>query len=97
LDRLPLPLINRTKLDFAVKATSMENDHVPLAVALIAATVLLYGASIFRYHGYVWVDQVCLTAPTLCASPHWVAFAAMAAMACYLFMQAAKSQLSHSI
>ena len=40
----------------------MENDHVPLATALIAATLLLYGANIFRYHGYVWADQVCLTA-----------------------------------
>jgi hypothetical protein len=27
--------LNRLKLGFAAKATSMENDHVPLAMALI--------------------------------------------------------------
>jgi predicted Na+-dependent transporter len=64
---------------------------VPLAVALIAATVLLYGASIFRYHGYVWADQVCLTAPVLCASPHWVAFAAAVAAVCYFYRQSLNS------
>jgi hypothetical protein len=69
----------------------VENYHVPLTAALMAVTVLFYGAKLFQYHGYVWADDICLTVPVLCASPHWVGFAAMAAMAFYLFTQAAKS------
>ena len=69
----------------------METIHVPLAVALIASTVLLYGASIFQYHGYFWADQVCITAPALCASPHWVAFAAAAVAICYFYGQSLNS------
>ena len=72
------------------KATSVEHDHVPLTVALIAATLLFYGARIFQYQGYAWADDVCMTAPALCASPHWLGFVAMAAMVYYLFTQAAK-------
>jgi len=91
LEHLPLSLVNRPKLGFATKATSVENNHVPLTVALIAATVLVYGATIFQYHGYTWADDICLRAPALCASQHWLGFAAMAAMVCYLYGQAAKS------
>jgi hypothetical protein len=69
----------------------VQNHHVPLTAALMAATVLFYSARIFQHHGYTWADDVCLMAPALCASPHWIGFAAMAAMGCYLFMQAAKS------
>jgi hypothetical protein len=79
------------KLHFDAKATRVENDHVPLTVALIAVTVLFYSAKLFQYHGYAWADDICLTVPVLCVSPHWIGFAAMAAMACYLFSQAAKS------
>jgi hypothetical protein len=64
---------------------------VPLAMVLIAATALLYGASNLRYHGFFWADQVCLTVPDLCASPHWVGFAAIAAMLYYFYKEAQKS------
>src|SRR5262249_24556268 len=63
-----------------------NGNDVPLAVALIAATVLLYGASIFQYHGYAWAAQVCLITPGLCAAPHWVGLAA-AAVAVFSFFK----------
>jgi hypothetical protein len=57
----------------------------------MAATVLLYGARIFRYQGYAWADQVCLTTPALCEDPHWVAVAAAAVAICYFYRQSLNS------
>jgi hypothetical protein len=56
-----------------------------LVVALIAGTTLLYSASVFRYHGYFWADQLCQAAPALCALPHWVGLAAAAVTVFYLY------------
>jgi hypothetical protein len=66
-------------------------NNVPLVVALLAGTILLYGANFFRYQGYFWADQVCQISPALCASPHWLGLAAGALGLCYFFRQYLRS------
>jgi uncharacterized membrane protein YidH (DUF202 family) len=81
----PLNQLRRTSAASTTEATGEHN--VPLVVALIAGCVLLYGASILRYHGYFWADQVCQAMPTLCGSPHWVALIAAAGTLVYLLRE----------
>ena len=67
--------------------TILGESDVPLVVALLAGTILLYSASFFRDHGYFWADQVCQIAHVLCASPHWIGLAAAALGICYFFRE----------
>jgi len=87
LYRLPTGLGRR----FAPGRHVWSDDHVPLAVALITGTILFYGASTLRYHGYLWADQICLNVPALCAYPHWVGLAAMVVTIFYLYRQSLNS------
>jgi len=60
-------------------------------MALLAGTILLYGADFFRYHGYFWADQVCQMTPVLCASPHWVGIAAAVLAICHFLRESLHS------
>jgi hypothetical protein len=43
-----------------------------LLAIILLVVVVLFGASQFRYRGYVWADQVCLSAFGLCNEPYWL-------------------------
>jgi hypothetical protein len=89
--RLALTASQSIESNFGRKRPMLGENNVPLVVALIAGTILLYGASAFRYHGFFWADQVCQLTPVLCASPHWVGFAAAAVAICYFFRESLHS------
>jgi hypothetical protein len=63
-----------------------------VALLLLAATGLFYGAASLQYHGYAWADQTCASAQSLCDSPHIVAIGAVAAIAIFFAMQMIRSQ-----
>lgn len=51
-----------------------------LAVLLVMLTGWFYAAVALRYRGYEWADATCRDLPTFCASPHYIAIAAVLAI-----------------
>jgi hypothetical protein len=51
-----------------------------LALLVVALTGWVYAAAALRYKGYAWADATCSDMSALCASPHYVAIAAVVAI-----------------
>jgi hypothetical protein len=48
-----------------------------LAILLVALTGWFYAASALQNDGYPWADATCANIADLCASPHYIAIAAL--------------------
>ena len=55
---------------------------------LLAGTGILYAASEFTGHGYLWADQICNTVPNLCEHPYWSVLATIATGSLYILAHA---------
>lgn len=58
-----------------------------LLVACMAGTFVLFGANMYRHHGYVWADEVCAASYGLCSSPSWAVIATIALALVYVAEQ----------
>jgi hypothetical protein len=56
-----------------------------IAMVLMATTAIVYGASLYQYHGHAWADSICSVAPLLCASPNWLAMTTVAFSIVYFY------------
>jgi hypothetical protein len=61
-----------------------------IALLMVASTALIYAASALQYHGYEWADATCAYARDACASPHYVAIAAVGLIGVFFVMQTFK-------
>ena len=61
-----------------------------LAILLVALTGWFYAAAALQNNGYAWADATCRDMSTLCASPHYVAIAALIAIAVLFVIQIIK-------
>jgi hypothetical protein len=62
-----------------------------VVLIMLAATGLYYAAATFQNQGYDWADQTCASMPSLCASPHVVAIAAVATIVVFFVMEKMRS------
>jgi hypothetical protein len=67
-----------------------ETPMLFLAILLVALTVWFYAAAAFQFRGYEWFDATCRDMPTLCASPDYVAIAAVVAIVVLFVIQTLK-------
>jgi len=65
-------------------------DMAVIATIMVAATALVYGASMLQYRGYDWADATCAYMTDACASPHYLAIATIAVIGIFFVMQAIK-------
>lgn len=63
---------------------------IVIAFMMVAATGLIYAASMLQYRGYGWADTTCAYAPDACASPHYVAIATVALIGAVFALEAIK-------
>jgi hypothetical protein len=56
-----------------------------LTLGLMAATVVVYGASLQQYQGHAWADGLCSAAPFLCSSPDWLGVVTVAVSIVYFY------------
>jgi uncharacterized membrane protein YidH (DUF202 family) len=61
-----------------------------IAVLLVALTVWFYAAAALQFRGYDWADATCRDMPSFCASPHYVAIAAVVAIVVLFVIQTLK-------
>jgi hypothetical protein len=61
-----------------------------LAILLVALTGWFYAAAALQQKGYAWADATCADMSELCASPHYVAIAAMIVIGVLFVIQTTK-------